>query len=542
MDENLNPTPENNNENAETEPLTENGTANEFEDFLKQSENKDAESESVPETQALNDDGDNTERKTKKSKDKKEEKKKSKGFVAAIVLIVVLLAAATGLLVYFIVSSSNSSKLDLEKTAVTVGDVENSVGEYLQVYSYYYQYAYYYGYTEDQVKELSLQQIVFIDTLYSEALANGYTLSEEDNAEIDANLESVRTEAEASSMTMEEYLESSVCKGYTVDMLRSYIEKQYLAQMYYNDNMEDIEAQFTGSDAAAQIEAEYSANKTTYDLSDASYWYFDSSEDGADAKADSLVSAAASGTFSEAVKSVAGDDSEPYSLSGYTLELISSDFSQDAAEWLFETTSDGSYANAKGACTKIASDNGVIYVIYVNEAPSRDESLPATVDYIRVDVSTDTSVKTADEQKLAAKTTANKILAEFNETDKTQFSFEEILGNYDNGDDELISGDVYEDMTMSGSQADAVKDWAFDASRSVGDCEVVEGADCYYVLYYVSRDDTAVWYSSVLNSLITVKQTEWQDGINALSEGKVTTDDEAIAQVAEYIASLSQSS
>lgn len=531
MDENLNPGTENNNENAENTQPEEKTEANEFEDFMRKSE---------AQTVIITDDDDSG---SSEEKDKsKAVKKKNKNSVIAIVLIIVLLVAITGVLVYFIVSKSDSSKLDLDKTAVTVGEVENSVGEYLQVYSYYYQYAYYYGYTDDQVKELSLQQLVFIDTLYSEALANGYTLSEDDNAEIDAELDAVRTEAEASSMTMEEYLETSVCKGYTVDMLRSYIEKQYLAQMYYNDNMEDIEAQFTGSAAAAQIEAEYSANKTNYDLSDASYWYFDSTEEGADAKADSLVSAAASGTFSEAVKSVAGDDSEPYSLSGYTLEQLSSNFSQDAAQWLFETSSDGSYTNGKGACTKISSDSGVIYVIYVNEAPSRDESLPVTVDYIRVDVSTDTSVKTADEQKLAAKTTANKILAEFNETDKTQSSFEELLGNYDNGDDELISGDIYEDMTMSGSQADAVKDWAFDASRSVGDCEVVEGADCYYVLFYVSCDDTAVWYSSVLNSLITVKQTEWQDGIDALSEGKVTTDDEAIASVAEYIASLSQAS
>lgn len=525
-------------------PETPNENSNEFEEFLKNSEEVPAEepaAEPLPE-----EDSDKTadteepavpEEASAQEPETGKKKKKKKGAGALIAVLIAIMIAATGFMVYVLVKSG-SAPFDLEKTVITVGDVENSAAEYYQVYSYYYAYnSYYYQYPEEQLKDLAKDQLVFIDTLYSEALAAGYTMTEEDNQSIEENLNGVVQEAEAMSQSIDEYLEQNVCKGYTMDMLRSYMEKQYLAQKYYTDCMEKLEGEMTDD----QIAEEYAANKASYDLSDLAYWYISASDDGAQDQADQIIDAVKGGkTLNEAIQSVTGDSEKTANLlKGYTQSVISENFSSEAAEWAFTLNDDGSYANGKGAVMSFEA-NGMIYILYVNEVPGRDESVPATVEYIEVDISSDTSVKTEEELKLSAKSTASKILDEFNATDKSVEAFDAIIQDYNNGSDQLVSGDIFEDITKDGSHDAAVEEWAFDASRKAGDCTLVEGDGCYYVLYYVEKGESPVWYSAVQEALVAAKQTEWQDNIDKLSEGKVVTDDAAIDEIIAYVKSTAQ--
>lgn len=463
-------------------------------------------------------------------------KKKGNGGVIVLVVLIVLLIAAIGGLIYYIAnqgSSNSAPELDMKKTVITVGDVESTVAEYYQFYLGYY--SNYYYLSEDQLKDITLQQLVFTDSLYLQAIAEGYSLTEEDEEKVEAQFSSIQAEAESYNMSIDEYFEASLGKGYTPEMYREYFKKQLLAQKYYDANYEKLSAQFS----AADVNAEYNGNKTDYDLSDVSYWYFDSTEENAQADADAVVEAVKGGTdFESAIKSVTGDsEAEPRGVKGITNAVIAANFSEEAANWIFAQNDDGSYVNTKGAVTTVEVD-GVLYVLYVNNDPSRDENIPATLRYIRVEVDSDTSVKTEEELKLAAKTTATRIFDEFNATDKSIEAFESIVASCNENEDELVMAGEFDQIIKDGTNDENIEKWAFDEARQVGDCALIESDDCYYIVIYVSENENPIWYDTALQSLIHSALTEWEEEIDAMYKDDIVTNDDVIDEIIAYIGSL----
>ena len=513
MDENkINPELGNSEENNEQEASQEKT----YEELISESEN-------VTETVADEENAESTEIPAKP--------KKKKGKIAALVILIVLLLSASGLMVYFMLGSS--SKIDVEKTVLTVADVDSNVGEFINVYGAYSYYASYYGFTDEQVKEYAIEELKSVNSYYAKAIEAGYTLSEDDIAEIDANIASVEQSAESYSMTAEEYLETYICDNFTVEMYRAYLEKQFLAQKYYSDMLEQINSKYDGADAAVQ--AKYEADRSSYDLSDVSYWYFDSSDENAQTQADDIIAKVNGGmSFEEAVKAVTADsEAVPSNLKGYTKSVISGNFSSDAAEWIFELE-DGAYVNGAGTATTIES-NGVIYVLYVNSEPAKNEAVPVTVDYIKVEISTDTSVKSENELKVAAKATVTSILKEFESGTIDYASFTALRDSYDYGDNDLVSGDTFEEMTADGSHDEAVEEWAFDSARKVGDYALVEGDGCYYILYYTAQNEHSVWYQTALEALVEDAYNEWSSEITAEFEDKTVIYEDVIEEAVAYL-------
>ena len=464
-----------------------------------------------------------------------EKPKKKKGKIAALVALIVVLVGATVAMVFFMLNAT--PKVDVEKTVLTVGDVDSNAGEFINYYNMYSYYATYYGFTSEQIKEYAIEDLKSIDIYYAKAVAEGYTLSEEEIAQVDANIASVEQGAETYSMTSEEYLATYICEDYSIEMYRTFLEKQMLAQKYYNEKLNEINTKYEGDDAAVQ--AKYDADRTAYDLTDVSYWYFDSTVEDAQTQADAIVSKVNGGmSFTDAIKAVTEDsEAVPNDLKDYTKSVISSNFSVDAAEWIY-SFEDGAYVNGAGAVTTIET-NGVIYVLYVNAEPSKNEAVPVTIDYICVDVSTDTSVKTEAELKVAAKATATSILKELESGTVDADAFAALRDSYDSGDNELVSGDVYEEMTADGSHDEAVEAWAFDSSRKVGDYALVEGDGCYYILYYTAVNEHSVWYQTAFEALVDDAYNEWSSEVTAEFEDKIVIYEDVIEEIVAYLTSES---
>ncbi len=468
-------------------------------------------------------------------------KKKSRGAAAAVIILIAVLIAATGFMIYSIIGSKSGLKVDLDKTVVTVDGIENSaaeyMAEYMQVYSYYSAYGSYYQYTEEDIKKAVLQEFIYMDAFYAKAIAEGYTLTEEDTKTIDDTVAELTQYAESASMTADEYLEESFCKGFGVDEYRAFFEKRIIANRYQSDNMDKIAAQFKGNDASEKILAEYKKNSKKYDLCNAERWMVDSTDENSDAYADKVLAEIKSGkTLKEAVVSVTGNSETVINdMKGYSYDDVSSNFSKDAADWLFEKGSDGEYTNGKGSA-EIVEANDMTFVIYVTGLPARDETLPSTLKYIQVNVGTDTTISTEDELKLTAKANAAKILNEFNNGDKSAESFEKLMEKYENGANGLIGTGEFDNVKGDGSNDSAVEDWAADESRKVGDCETVESDGCYYVLFYAEKAENPVWYQSVYDSLVSSAQSEWQkNNADAENTDRAVTDDDAIAKIIAYI-------
>lgn len=474
-----------------------------------------------------------------------QEAPKKKGVKIVIGIVVAILLCLVAVLVVAIVGLGDSKaklSVDADEAAITIDDVEVSAGEFVYMYSNFLgSYSYYY--TADQLKEYAIDQLVYVNSLYKKAVEAGYTLSDEDNAAIDDILASVEQQAESYSVTVDEMIEEYYfCDGFTVDMFRQYLEKDYIANAYYVAEVEEIEANYSGENGAKLVEDEYNSNKTAYDLTNAYYYYFDATEENAKADVDAVIAKIQSGsTFDEALKAVTDDaEAKAVTLQDYTMSVIESNFSEEVAAWLF-AMEDGKYVNGAGAVTSITADD-VIYVIYVENEPARNESIPVTLDYIEVKADTDTTVKTEAELMLAAKATATNILKAFESGETNAEAFAALADEYANGDNEFVTASSFEEMTADGSHAEAVETWAFDASRAVGDYAVVEGDGCYYILFYTAKNEKPVWYSDIINTLLNNDISAWSEDVIAAYEDITVKDEDVINAVVEYVNSLSGSS
>ncbi len=469
----------------------------------------------------------------------KPKKKKKKGAIVAVVILVALLLFASISMISAIIKT-NAAKIDLDEVVLSVEDVDSSAAEFYQIYMYYYGYNSYYQYSEDELKELAIKQLVFTNALYAEAVEAGYELNDEDKALIEEQLASVTETAESASMSADEYLDINYCEGFTLEMFRQIVEKSQLAQRYYSDKMTAIEDNYKTAEGIAEIEAEYEANKIDYDLADIAYWYFDASEETAKDNAQAVVTKISEGmSFTDAIRAVTGDsEAIPNNLKGYTMaELTDGDFAEAGVEWIFAKNEDGSYKNGAGAATSI-DDGSVIYVLYANNVPSRDETLPVTSYYIQIDVSDEDTIKTQAELKLEAKATAEALLKDFEKTAKTEEDFIALMTDCNNGDNELVNADAFADMKNDGAQAVVVENWAFDAERKAGDYTLVDDGDCYYILFYAEKAENTVWYQAVLDSMITNEAGSFENSILEEYESKTVENEEAVNNVIAYVANM----
>ncbi len=482
-------------------------------------------SESLPEDAMLQDEpiDEETQKKRKKAKTK----------ITVLIVLIVLLFAATIFMIMYLVQTGTSS-VDSDEIVISTGDVDSTAGEFVYWYNYTVSLYEYYGYslTDEDAQSYTVNQMAYIDALYGKALEAGMELDDDDNAEIEDQMSEYKSYAESYSQTIDEFLEDNCGEGVTESIMRLIMEKQVLAQKYYDEEMSALESAVDDS----AIEEEYVANKTSYDVIDISYYYFDSSDDDASDNVSAIVAAVESGsTFEVAISSVTGDsDPSVVDLQGYSYSSIESSFAEEVAEWIYAMDDDGEYTSVTGSVYMYES-SGAIYVIYVNNVPARDETYPITVDYVAIALDDD-DLKTEDELQLEAKSKATSILDEFNARD-TQDSdtFLELIAEKTQ-EDSCLSYDEY----YSGSSSiDAVDEWGFAEGRSVGDCEVVASDDVYYVFYFVGQDDQPVWYQTISDSLLETSQESWSDTFVASYEDSIVTNDDVIADVITYINSSS---
>lgn len=520
---------------------TDNSDGASFEDFMtKQSADDEAKTEDGKTEVDSGDEVnlDSASKKEKKKNKNKGEKHKNKAIIA---VIIVLLLAATGCLLYFVISNTTGSKGNFEKTIVSVDGVDSNVGEFVSYYTYYQSYYSYYGQsvTEDQLKQTVLEYMEYNNALYKAATDAGITLSEEDQSSINEQTEYLSQSAEQQSMSSEDLLEQSYGKGYTVEMYNAFVEKQTYIQLYQEKIIKEIEDKYSGDNAKSAVEAEYKSNKKNYDKCDVSYCYLESSATDSKTKADAIVKAVNSGTaFADAVKASLGSVDSIKALSGYGYSEISENFNTTVADWIFAQDTSGNYTGTKGKVTTITED-GVIYIVYVNNAPARDETYPVTAEYIFVKTGT-SDIKTADELKLTAKSTAEGIYNEYVKAGSNASAFTSVTSKYENAGNSLISTDTYEGITADGSHDTGVETWLFDKARKVGDCAVVEGTDGYYVLFYESKASQPSWYTTISDTLVSNAKSQWVTDFQASYKDKITVYDDVVTEAIAYINSLTE--
>ena len=328
----------------------------------------------------------------------------------------------------------------------------------------------------DTLIEQGLTSAARIYAIYDEAVANGETLSDDDQSSIDATVSNLSVYATYYGYSnVNGYLAAMYGAGCNEKNFREFLSIETLANNY-SQKVYDTPV-YTEDELAA----DYAADPNAYDTVDYRVFavtdaLFDEEDEEklADLKktaADELLAAAEEGdeAFIQAAYDHASEDTkENYEDDSYTLRTDVGHSDSDLSNWLFES-------DRKTGDATCVETSGTYYVAIFESRNTHDYALPNARHILISD--------TTDEEAMAtAKETAEKLLAEYEAGEHTEDAFAAI-GDAAYADGTAAESARYEDITP-GQMVEDFENWCFDASRQVGDTGIVESTYGYHVMYF----------------------------------------------------------
>ena len=512
-----------------------------------------------------------------KKSQKKSEKSKAAAKIVKMVVAIVLAVVVAGGIVWKVLDDTAAIKKNTTVFSlgddIRVSEVEFTYyySQYLNnIYSYAQQYARYgmnigidptkspdeqnYG-TDADGKEMLLSDYLKNETisalqtykiLYAEAIKAGYKLTDDEQKSIDDQVEELRNTAAENKYSLNASLKASYGKGINEKFLRKQLEMQNIVSRYQSDTSKKL----TDSYSAADIKAVYDKDHSAYNAVDARTLSFAietlTAKDGetseqlaarqkaAAAKVKAEAEAALKACTSEKAfleqakkknSSTENYDAESATaLNEAAKSTITSYVSEDAAKWafdsarkagdvkLFEVGSDGNvssyvilYIN-KGSYAPMASNVRHILISFTDNASSSSEA--------------------TDEQKKAAKASADKIYKEWQSGAKTEDSFAALAKEKSKDTGSAADGGLISGITSSANYVESFRNWATDSSRKVGDTGIVESEYGYHIMYYSGSD--YAWKSAIRSAKASEDFEKQLDELEGSDEYKLNKKDKNI--------------
>lgn len=355
----------------------------------------------------------------------------------------------------------------------------------------------------------------------------GLTLTEDEQADIDEQIESLRSTAESNDYSLNRWLIRLYGKGVDEDLLREVMEEQQLAANYAQQKSDEL----TDAVTDEEIETEYNENIADYaQLSvslftvsaDTSNISTDASEEEQEAaRADAMADAKAEADrYAAQVMDAATllEQAQAYNStateSGVTQEDVTassleSTYGTNVRDWVLSSD------RAVGDVGVVESDSGYT-VIYMAELPHKNTVKPVDVRHILIQFDTETddegnTVELTDEQKQTYYDKAEEIYQQFLE-DPTEDNFAALANENSDDTGSNTNGGLYEDV-QPGQMVDAFNAWIFDPARQPGDSGIIETEIGYHIMYYVGNDNEEIWKSSVRSAIANEELTAFDEDI-----------------------------
>lgn len=411
----------------------------------------------------------------------------------------------------------------------------------------------------DYFIEQTKSELTTLTALVDAANAEGYTLSEDGQAELDKAISSIDEQVRQNSLgSRAAFLRRVYGRTVNEKVYLKNVELMVLAQDYQTATIAKL-TDYSNED----LKAYYNENTTIYNSYDYDYVYFDGTpvldtdENGesiaateeqktkalADAKekAENLlkdVKAAQTAvleegqtrqSFAQVALAYTTDSTPRTRILGTTI--------QNSAyfEWLSDST------RKDGDTDMFEADGSGYYVIQFHDAYFYDEP---TVDVrhilVRAEISEGAEEPT-QEQMNAAHDKAEELMKQFNLGEKTAAAFGELAEEHSedgrNSDGNLnAAGGLYEGI-HKGDMVQNFNDWIFDTSRQVGDVGLVENAGPGYYgwhVVYFQESYEPEWIrgttgnNGARNAKSTENQNAWMEKVEEGYEAVATS---ALSQV-----------
>lgn len=383
--------------------------------------------------------------------------------------------------------------------------------------------------------------------LYDKAMAEGLTLTEEQEKDIETTMSQVSMYANLYGYSnLSDYLVALYGYGSSEASYREYQHVNAIASAYYNAHQDSLE--YTADDVKAHNEKNPAAYNSysfnAYYVTVADYLpeaqkaedgttvpYTDEEKETARAAAEKVandLSAAKSVVELDSLiaaleinKDQEGIASDPYVDSLYS-SLPSSFQTWLSAEGrkigditvIEDRLLPEDHEHEEGE--EHSEDEGEIngyYVVIFNGVKFNNEPL-ANVRHLLVSFkggtyNSETGKTTySDTEKAAAKETAEKYLNEWKQGETTEETFIALVKKYSD-DSSKEEGGLFEDITPVSNYVENFLNWSIDPDRKAGDVEIIETEYGYHIMYYVADDEYTYREYMIRNDLLSADMEAW---------------------------------
>lgn len=461
--------------------------------------------------------------------------------VAAIAVMLVILGIR-----YYTVPNGKEGKLMNPASVVsTVDGTKVSIGMFNYYYSsmvtYYENYANY-GYfdldtskdydsqytTDDDGNQITwkeffeketLKEVEQITAYYTAAVKAGAELTDTQKTTIDNQIESLKTSASSQNVSLNDYIKKNFGEYCSESTLRLMLEQYYLSANYKGRLATEVQV------SQDEIDSYFAENKGKYNSINFSYLLleYDATDAASKEKSDKAVNdylesitdrdsmialvptVYKSYIEQEAANTMASDESiteeeaTKLAIASYeqridgTISGSDTPFDDEMNNWLF---SDDTPIGSKKSY--IDESTGTAYLILKTEIAKLLDDKTYTVRHILVQPDSDAENTDENgqqnytkEQMETAKAKAEEILNEFNNGDKTEYSFA-LLAEKNSTDTASTSagangsfGGLYEGVTL-GQMVPNFEEWSVDSERKYGDTGIVESDYGYHIMFFIN--------------------------------------------------------
>ncbi len=348
------------------------------------------------------------------------------------------------------------------------------------------------------------------------AEAEGYVFSDSLQVQHDEAMESLRSMAAASGVSVSQYLASSFGGGITEKIYSDQLMRTLRYSDYANAYVEDL--QYSDS----ELKAVYDENPNTYNhVSYESVSFSGAAESTTDdegstvepTEEESAAALSAAQDKANAVLSGFQDGGNLETLAneqeGTYAENESGDYSAGTtlSEWLFDSS-------RKAGDAEVLTEGSTVYVVVFHDR-FRDEYATVNVRHILIGKAAATLTEEdegyAEEQEQLtadAHAKAEEVLAQWQSGEATEDSFAALALTESTDPGSRFNGGLYRRVSQ-GQMVETFNDWCFDASRKPGDTGLVDTDYGTHVMYYVGTD-LPRWQAQIAQVLENEDYTEWE--------------------------------
>lgn len=490
-----------------------------------------------------------------------QEAKKVKMYTIAFVVVLVFLlaiAAYVGISQYIRTSGVNENKT----IALTVGDTQlnNTELNYFfmdSVNNFYSQngnYAAIFGL--DVTKPLN-QQVMdpetgetwadyFVNTaktnatsvyaLYGAAVKEGFTMPEAQQNSVDSTISTLELYSTIYGYKdANQYLKAIYGSGASLESYRSYLEKTMLASAYqtaYADSLTFTDADLRAAEADNYNKySSYAYNY--YNLPVSKFLEGGTTDENGNTTYSDEEKAAAQQKAEAAAKSLTGEEITTAQALDAAIAALSINADNDTAmstryddqsytginstiaQWLSDSSRKEGDITYLANSTTDADGKETINGYYVVRFDSvNDNTFPLkNVRHILVSFEGGTrddsgNITYSEEEKAAAKATAEELLNQWKSGEATEDSFAALATEKSSDPGSTANGGLYEDIAPNQMVA-AFNDWCFAEGRKAGDTGIVETEYGYHVMYFVGDSDVTYRDYQIRNELTENAVSEW---------------------------------